>query len=116
MLDELRCDWCGRLGRSIIFGWQRNVPRQQRLVVVGGLSERQGHEQGLQIAVRVDAVGLAGLQQRVQICARVGAGHGIREQPVASSDDKWADRILARVVVKGRQLQFIRLMTVVGSR
>ena len=58
---EFGCDWRGRPGRSFLFGCQRNVPRQQRLVLVGGLSQWQGHEQGLQIAVRVDCVDLAGL-------------------------------------------------------
>ena len=82
-----RCDWRLRLVGLTLFGRQHKVPRQQRLVVIGGLRERQRREQGFQITVRVNPVDLAGLQQRVQVGARVGAGHGAREQPVASSND-----------------------------
>lgn len=40
-------------------------PRQQRGVVVSGLRERKSLEQPGEVAVRVDAVGLAGFDERV---------------------------------------------------
>lgn len=60
-------------------GWRRDVPRQQRLVVVGGLRTRQRLEQGNKIGVAVDVVGFSRFHQRVQIGRGLGAGHGIAE-------------------------------------
>lgn len=58
-------------------GRQHDVPRLQRFVEGGGLREFQRSEQGLEIAIRVDSVDLAARQQRVQVRASVGAGHGV---------------------------------------
>ena len=54
---------------------------------------RKRNEQGQEIAVAVDAVDLAGLQQRVQVGAGVGAGHGVGKQPIAPPDHEGPDRV-----------------------
>ena len=56
-------------------------------------------EEADQIGVGIDAVGLAGLDQRIEVGTGMGAGHRIGEQPVAASDDEGADGVLAQVVV-----------------
>ena len=48
------------------------VPRQERFVILGSLCQRQRLEQRRQIAIRIDAIGLAGLDQRVKVGAGVG--------------------------------------------
>lgn len=59
----------------------------------------QGGQEFAQVAVAVDAVDLASLQQRVQVGAGVSPGDRVREEPVAAADHEGADRVLARVVV-----------------
>ena len=53
------------------------------LVIIRRFCQRQGFEQGDQIAVRIYAVGLAGLDQRIQVRTGVGPGHRIGEEPIA---------------------------------
>ncbi len=52
-----------------------------------------------EVAVAVDPVGDARLQQRVQVRAGVGAGHRVAEQPVLSADAERTDRVFAGVVI-----------------
>lgn len=56
-------------------------------------------EQCHQIGVGFDLVGFAGFDQRVEIGAGLGTGHGIAEQPVAATHHEGAYSILAEVVV-----------------
>jgi len=44
-----------------------------------------------QIGLGIDAVGLAGLDQRIKVGTRMGASHGIGEQPVATADYEGTD-------------------------
>jgi hypothetical protein len=53
----------------------------------------------LQITVRVDAIGLAGFDQRVEVGTSVGSGDRVSEQPVAATDHEGANGVLAKVVV-----------------
>ena len=78
---------------------RRQPPGQQGLVVISCTGQGQGNQQFAQVAVAVDAVELAGLQQRVQVGARIGPGDRVTEEPVAAPDHEGADRVLARVVV-----------------
>ena len=74
--DPLRAEPAADLRRR---GRLPEPPRQQRLVVVRGARKRQGDHQALQAAIRLHPVGLAGLQQGVQIRTRVGATDGVAE-------------------------------------
>ena len=56
-------------------------------------------EQADEIGVGVDAVGLAGFDERIEVGAGVGTGDGVGEQPVAAADDEGADGVFAEVVV-----------------
>ncbi len=75
------------------------MPRQELFVIVRRFCQRQGFEQGNQIAIGIHPIGLAGLDQRINIRTGVGAGDGIGEEPIASPDDKGSNRVLAEVVV-----------------
>jgi hypothetical protein len=59
----------------------RHARRHERRIVVGGRSEGHLLEQRDEIAVRVDAIRLAGFGQRVEIAARLCACNGVGEQP-----------------------------------
>ena len=61
LLGAFRCERWGDRLRPDSTGRQYDAPGKQRLVVVRGLCEWQCHEQGLQIAIRVDSVDLARL-------------------------------------------------------
>jgi hypothetical protein len=63
-------------------GWGK-APRQKRLEVLGGFCQGQFAAQVDEVGVGVDAVGLAGFDQRVQVGA--GAPDGVGEQPVAAT-------------------------------
>ena len=47
----------------------------------------------------LDAIGLAGFDERVEICAGMGTGHRVAEQPIAATDDKRAYGVFAEVVI-----------------
>ena len=59
---------------------------------------RQDVQQIPQVSLRVQSVGLSGLQQGKDRGAGVGVGLGITEQPVLPTDDNWADGVLYLVV------------------
>ncbi len=66
----------------------RHPPRHERLVVVGGLCQRQALEQPGQVTVWIDTIGLAGFNETKEICAGVCAGNRICEQePLARNDN-----------------------------
>ena len=75
------------------------APRQQSGVIISRARLRQFREQRPQEAERLDAIGLGGLNQRVQIRTRGSAADGISEQPITPPDHKRADRVLANVVI-----------------
>lgn len=50
--------------------------------------------------MRLDAVRLRSLDERVQVRARQRTLHRVAEQPALSADDERADRILAAIVVE----------------
>ena len=72
-------------------------PRQERLVVIGGLGVGQCLEEGDQIRVGAYTVGLAGFKQRVEVGAGGSAADGVAEQSVAASDDERSDSVVAGV-------------------
>ena len=76
------------------------VPGQQRLEVLGARGGGQLSEQVGQVGVRFDAVGLGGLDQRVEIRARRGAALCVAEEPVAPADHEGADRVLDPIGVE----------------
>ncbi len=59
----------------------RHAPWHEGRVVVGGCSERQPSEQPDQIAIRLDAVCLARLDEGVQVGTGLRVGDSIGEQP-----------------------------------
>lgn len=71
---EFRSAGCGR----------HQAPGQQRLEIVGGGGAWQRPEEGYQVLVGVDAIGLAGFDERVEVGAGVGAAHRIGEEPIAT--------------------------------
>ena len=56
-------------------------------------------EQADEIGVGIDAVGLAGFDERVQVRTGVGSRHRISKEPITPPDDEGADGVLAEVVV-----------------
>ena len=78
-----------------------HLPGQERVVVFDGLRQRETVEQPSEVTIRVDAVGLAGFDQRIEIGACVRAVDGVREQPATASDDKRANGIFAGIVRYG---------------
>ncbi|KVN36397.1 hypothetical protein WJ64_00015 [Burkholderia ubonensis] len=73
------------------------------VVVVGGARQRQALEQPGQVTIRIDAIGLACFDERIEIGARVRAVDGVREQPSAASNAK-----LAFILpISGRKLKSI---------
>lgn len=64
------------------------APGQERGVVVGRFSERQFHEQPGEVTVRIDAVRLAGLDERVEIGTGLCAGDSVCEQPALAANDE----------------------------
>lgn len=74
------------------------VPRQHSFVVLDGLQMWQPLEQEREVGVRFEAVGLASLDERVQIGAGDGPLDGVAEQPAFAADDKGSDRIFAAIV------------------
>ena len=77
-----RSDWC-----SVCV---RQAPGQQSLEVINGLRGGEFPEEADEVGVRIDAVGLAGFDDRVEIRAGVCTGDRIGEQPVAAADDQFA--------------------------
>jgi len=76
-----------------------DIPGQQSVVVVGGLGVGQLAEYFCQPERWFLAIGLGGLDQRVNQSASVCTGLRIREEPVLASDHKWTDRVFTRVIV-----------------
>ena len=74
------------------------MPRQELLVIVRCFCQRQGFEQNDQIAIRICPVGLAGLDQRVQVRTGVGPGHRVGEEPIAPPHHEGSDRVLAQIM------------------
>ena len=70
---------CERV-RGLLLGC-RHVPWHQCVVVINGLRQWQSLEQPGQIAVWVDTVCLACLDDRIEISAGVGAIDSVGEQP-----------------------------------
>ena len=76
-----------------------DIPGQQPVVVVSGLGIRQFAQHFRQPQRWFLAIGLGGLDQRVNQSARVRAGLRIREEPVLAPDHEWPDGVLTRIVV-----------------
>ena len=72
--------------------------RQQGFDVGERLRLGQFGEYVAQVGVGFESVRLGGLDERIQPGARMGAGHGIAEQPVLAPDDKRADGIFDGVM------------------
>lgn len=53
----------------------------------------------LQVAVRLDAIGLGRFDQTVQIRRGVGAAHTVAEQVILAAHDEWPYRVLDKVIV-----------------
>lgn len=77
------------------------MPRQELFVIVRRFCQRQDFEQGDQIAIRIHGIGLAGLDQRIDIRAGIGPRHRSGEEPIAPPHDKRSDRVLAQILVDG---------------
>lgn len=75
------------------------MPRQQCFEVFDGFCQGQLTEQLNQIGIGLDAIGLAGFDERVEICAGMGTGHRVAEQPIAATDNKRAYGVFAEVVI-----------------
>ena len=60
------------------------MPGQQSLEVINGLRGGEFLEEPDEVGVRIDAVGLAGFDDGVEIRTGVCAGDRIGEQPVAA--------------------------------
>jgi hypothetical protein len=60
-------------------------------------------EESAQIAIRLDAVGLAGFDERVKVRAGVRTGDRIGEQPALATHHKFA----LILPISGRKLRFI---------
>ena len=70
------------------------------LLAVGDvLGLRQLIEHVAKIRTRLKANGFGGLDKPIEIGARLGAGHGVTEQPVFPPKHKRPDRTLRAVVV-----------------
>lgn len=65
---------------------ERDVPGQQCFIVLEARGLGQHGEQRAQVTVGLDAVGLGGFDQRVEIGARRGAAAGVAEEPVLAAD------------------------------
>jgi len=65
----------------------RHPPRHKRLVVVGGLCQRQALEQPGQVTVWIDTIGLASFNETKEICAGMCAGNRICEQEALARND-----------------------------
>src|SRR6202022_1898873 len=78
-----------------------HLPRQERVVVVDGLRQREAGEQPGEVTIRVDAVGLACFDQRIEIGARVRTIDGVSEQPATASQAERTNGIFAGVVRYG---------------
>ncbi len=76
-----------------------DVPGQQRFDVVEGSGGRELREDSLEVGVGLEAVGLGGFDERVEVGAGPGAVDGIGEEPVLAPGDEGADGVLAAVVV-----------------
>jgi hypothetical protein len=76
------------------------VSGQERFEVGDGVAVRQAGEQIGEVGVRLDAIGLGGFDQRVQVGAGGGARLGVAEQPVAPADDERADGVLDPIRVE----------------
>lgn len=70
-------------------------------MVVSGCSKRQLREQPDEIAVWIDAIRLAGFDERVKIGAGLCTGNGICEQPAFAVHNEWPDRVFAELVGYG---------------
>ena len=73
-------------------------PRHERLVVVGGLCQRQALEQPGQVTVWIDTVGLACFNETKEICAGMCAGNRICEQEALACNDKRANGIFTEIM------------------
>ena len=62
-------------------------------------------EHGLEIHVRLDAIGICRLDQAVQIGAGIGTGNRIATEPVFAADDEWPN-IYSGSVQAGSRRQF----------
>lgn len=81
-------------------GFRRNeAPGQDGFVVVGGVCRRQSHEEFAQVVVGLDVVCLRRFDERVEVCAGLGAGDGVGEEPVLATDHERAERVFTGVVV-----------------
>ena len=68
-------------------------PRQQRLVVVSGAGHRQRAQQLAQVVIAIDAVDLAGLQQRVQVRGKRSIGTRPNAELINTMLDAAVDKI-----------------------
>ena len=87
-----------RLLTTLIRGWEwQDASWHEGRVVVAGCSERQLREQPGQIAIRLDAIRLARLDERVQVGAGLRASNRIGEQPALAADGERSDRVFTQV-------------------
>ncbi len=84
-------------------------PRQQSLIVVGGVRVRQTFEQRDEVLVRLNAVGFAGLHERIQVSGGVCAGDGVTEEPAPASNRERSDRVLTRVMPTPRICRVVHM-------
>ena len=74
--------------------------------MIGAGSPRKFGKEAREVGMRLDAVRLGRLDQRVQAGTRRGARGRLTEEPVLSTDTKWSDRVLDTVGIK-RDLRMI---------
>lgn len=55
----------------------RHLPGRQRVVIVDGLRRWETLEQPGEVSIRIDTIGLAGLDERIEIGARVRTVDGV---------------------------------------
>ena len=87
------------LGRGDVELRRRDAQGQQRFDVGEAFGFRYLGEDMAQLGVKLGTIGLGCPGQRVQICAALGDGHGIGEQPAAPSDAERADGTLHAIGV-----------------
>ena len=74
--------------------------REQRLDLGEGGGARQRGEDVAQVGGGLEAVGLGGLDEAVEVRAGLGAADGVGEESVLAADDERPDRVLDEVGVE----------------
>ena len=76
-----------------------DLPWQQLLNIMEGLSFRQFLKYLAKVTVRLQSIQSGGLNQAVKIGAGFGAPDGIGKEPIVAANHKWPDRPFNGIIV-----------------